>query len=90
MLIEEIMMTPIAVPITDPTPPNSDVPPITTAATAASKSPAPNNPLPASRRELRIRPPMPAVKPLIIKAKSLMRPVLIPAKAADSASPPTA
>src|SRR5438105_3661826 len=90
LLMLEIITTPIAVPTTLPTPPKSDVPPITTAATAASRSPAPNSPFPASSRELRISPPMPPVSPLIIKAISLTRPGRIPAYAAASGLPPTA
>src|SRR5215831_9465480 len=45
-----MISTPIAVPSTLPTPPNSDVPPITTAATAWSWSFAPKSPLLAARR----------------------------------------
>jgi ribose transport system permease protein len=67
-LMLAIITTPIAVPSTFPTPPKSDVPPMTTAATACSRSFAPKRPLPASSRELRMIPPMPAVRPLIISA----------------------
>ena len=63
-----MIRTPTAVPSTFPTPPKSDVPPITTAATACSRSFAPNSPLPASSRELRMIPAMPAQRPLIISA----------------------
>ena len=61
-----MISTPIAVPSTLPTPPNSDVPPITTAATACSRSFAPKRPLPASSLALRMIPAIPAQRPLII------------------------
>ena len=70
---------------------NRLVPPITAAAiTLSSRLPPPVLVATERRRDARMTPPMPAMKPLIMKTAIRMPSTLMPARRAASGFPPTA
>ena len=74
-----------------PRPPNRLVPPITAAAmTLSSRLPPPVSVDTERMREVRMIPPAPAMKPMIMKTAMRMRSTLMPARRAASGLPPTA
>ena len=82
---------PISALITRPRPPKRLVPPITAAEIASSSSvPPPALRSTELRRAAKITPPIPAIRPEIMKTRMRIRGTLMPARRAASAFPPTA
>src|ERR1700722_2594521 len=84
------MSAPTSVPMIDPLPPNSDVPPITTAVMLSRLAFSPAVGLIAPTRPINAQPAIAAISPASTYTLSRMRSVLMPARRAASRSSPVA
>jgi hypothetical protein len=84
------MSAPISVPNTDPTPPNREVPPISTAAIAGRVSASPMSPSAEFSRARKIRLASPAIAPLTAYTSTRRRFTGTPDRRAASGLAPTA
>ena len=85
-----ISTAPSIAPATVPTPPASDVPPITAAAMTRSSASVPSELVAALSRAIDTAPPMAASNPISMKTFTITQRVLTPASSAASGLPPMA